>query len=238
MRISMLQLLALASLALTCGRGALAQAPPTIDAELRKYGIVATQPSLRSALRDERPNVRGLAAGQLASMNDTASIPLIENALQIEKDSMIRFDFASALLSLHSQVGNKTLLSICADKSLSQEHRLDAASRLVDAGDPGCLSSVGTILRQASDSANKASALLILTRVKPIPVSLLPEIHNSLRASLRDPDSAVRQYSSQCIAALGDKSAKPDLQAAIAKEPDKLTRQRMEESLQALEATR
>ena len=63
----------------------------------------------------------------------------------------------------------------------------------------------------------------------------MPRIHNALLASLQDPDSAVRQYASTCIAALGDKSAAPNLQTAIANESDDLTREHMQKSLKSLE---
>ena len=232
MRIALLHLLALTVLS---GRFCIAQAPPAIEAELNNYRVPITQQALRLALKDNRPQVRGLAAGELAEMKDMASIPLIVKALDGEKDPLVKFNMATALLSLNSQTGNRVLSHICDDASLPEGQRLDAASRLVDAGDASCLHSVENILRKTTDPSNKVQALLTMSRVKVIPASLLPRIHDTLLASLQDPVSTVRQYASQCIAALDVKGAVPNLQVAIAKESDELTRERMEESLRTLE---
>jgi hypothetical protein len=78
-----------------------------------------------------------------------------------------------------------------------------------------------------------ASALHMLARVKVIPASLVPRIHNALLVSLQDPDSAVRQYAGQWIAALVDNAAAPNLETAITNESDELVRH-MEESLETL----
>lgn len=83
---------------------------------------------------------------------------------------------------------------------------------------------------------DSACALLDLARVKVIPAALAPRIHNTLIASLRDPVPAVRQYASECIATLGDKTAARNLQTAIGNELDEMTRARMEEALKALES--
>ena len=144
---------------------------------------------------------------------------------------------AIALVSLNSQVGNRVLLHVCDETSLAEGLRLRAASSLIDSGDSRCLSSVENILRKTTDPSIKTAALLDLARVRRlIPAALAPRIHNTLLASLQDPLSAVRQYASECIATLGDKTAAPDLQTAIANESDELTRAHMEEALRALES--
>jgi HEAT repeat protein len=227
-----LVLIVLASVVLCLSAGA--QAPPTIEAELTKYKVPLTQLALQSALKDNRPEVRGLAASELSAMKDTSSVPLIVEAMESEKNSVVKFNMAAALVSLNSQAGNTVLSHICGDASLPEGFRLEAAARLVDANDLSCLSSVDDILRKAADPSNKASALHILARVKVIPASLVPRIHNALLVSLQDPDSAVRQYAAQCIAALVDNAAAPNLETAITNESDELTRRHMEESLETL----
>ena len=81
-----------------------AQAPPTVESELRRYRIPTTQQGLQAALKDGRPEVRGLAASELASLKSTPSIPLIAEALEREKDQQARFNIASALVWLSSPV--------------------------------------------------------------------------------------------------------------------------------------
>ena len=237
MRRAILPVFGLAVLAsgLLGGFRCVAQAPPTIEAELARYGVPLTPESLHSALTDRRAAVRGLAASELAEMRDAASVPLIAKALEEEKNAQVKFNMAAALLSFHSAAGAEVLSHVCNDKSEPEGHRLDAASRLVDSGDFQCLSSVLDILQETTDSSVKGSALLIIAHVKPVPASLIASVHVALVTSLQDNNSAVRYDASKCIAAVGDKAAIPNLQAAIANESDESTRKFMEESLTVLE---
>jgi HEAT repeat protein len=213
----------------------IAQAPPTIEAALHKYGVSTTRLALQSALTDNRPEVRSLAAGELAEMKDSASIPLMVEVLQQEKDTLVRLNMAGSLLSLGSPVGKRVLLNLCNDTLLSESRRLEAGSRLVDVGDTGCLSSVESILAKTGDAPIKVSALLVLARVKVVPGSLAATTHQLLVKTLQDGSSTVRQYSSECLVALGDKAASPNLKAAIGVESDPLTKQHMEAALDLLE---
>jgi HEAT repeat protein len=237
MRVAMIHLLVLAVLVsvVPCSRICVAQAPPTIEEELNKYGVPLTLASLRAALKDRRAVVRHLAAFELAMMRDTESVPLIVGALEAEKDENARFNMAAALVLLHSQVGNTELLRFCDDASVREDTRLNAALRLVEAGDLSCLSSVENILSQTSLLSMRIWALQILRQAKVIPASLLPRVHRSLLASLQDPDSDVRFEASRCIAAIGDKNAAPSLRTAIGKESDAQARAQMEKALEALE---
>lgn len=214
-----------------------AQAPPTTEAELRKYRIPATRAALQSALRDDRPEVRSLAAGELASLKDTISTDLIVKALETEKDPVVQFNMALSLLSLEPPVARQYLSKICSDASLPEQRRLDAASRLVDVGDMYCLPFLETVLAETANPSDKSSALLTLARVRPVPGSLVPQIHAALLASLRDRDPSVREYAGRCIAALGDKAATADLRAAIARESDQLVLERMKDFLKELEGS-
>lgn len=125
---SMSYFLAIAVLVLTTvSRDCVAQAPPTIEFELNKYGVPATQMGLQSALTDHRPEVRGLAASKLAAMEDTASVPLLVKALEREKYPLVRISLAIALISLNSQVGTRALLRACNETSLPEGLRLRSA---------------------------------------------------------------------------------------------------------------
>lgn len=210
------------------------QAPPTIESELSKYKIQITPSSLRSALKDNRAKVRGLAASELGSMRNEASVVPITKALTEERDPEARFDMASALVLLDSKVGNRVLTQVCDDTSLPQDRRLQAASRLVDAGDLSCLSSVTNVLETTTDPSNKISALLTLKRIGAVPASIGPEIQKTLLASLRDRAPSVRQFAADCIAALDSSAAVPALEGAVSAEPDETTRAHMEELLKTL----
>jgi HEAT repeat protein len=214
------------------------QAPPTIESELTKYKIQITPTSLRAALKDNRAKIRGMAASELGSMRNAASVAPIMKALIAERDPEARFDMASALVLLDSKVGNKALTQVCDDTSLPGERRLQAASRLVDAGDLSCLSSVTNVLGDTADPSNKISALLILKRTRAVPASIAPEIQRTLLASLRDRAPSVRQFAADCIAALDGNAAVPALEGAISAEADDTTRAHMEDLLRVLRGGR
>jgi HEAT repeat protein len=213
----------------------LAQAPPSIEAELNRYGIPLTQGSLRAALQDGRPSVRSLAAGELAAMNDTASAPQIVNALLKEHDPQVELNMATALLTLGSEDGKKVLLRLCDDSGVPADLRLNAALRIMDSGDTDCLRSVLDTLRETTNPSIKTSALLALRHLNQMPASLSLELNAVLQESLRDEDATVRFYASECIAALGDKDAIPSLKSALASETDPSTQQKMREALRSLQ---
>jgi HEAT repeat protein len=201
--------------------------------ELHKYGI--SQGSLRAALRDPRPQVRSLAAGEIAQKRDFDSIAAIEQVLKIEKNGLARFNMASALVELKSSVGNDALGHICEDASVSDGLRLQAASRLMDANDERCLTQVANILKESREPSGKISALLTLSKAGSRSQSLTSSIHPTLISNLKDIDPAVRQYAGQCIAAMNDQAAVPYLKTAIKNESDPLTKDRMQNSLDALD---
>jgi HEAT repeat protein len=177
-----------------------------------------------------------LAAGELAELKDEPSIPLIEKAMKAEQDPQVKFNMATSLLSLNSRAGVGALSAICADTSLRQDLRLDAASKLAERGDYSCLSATAAILRTATVPAMKIYALEIIARVKALPASVAPEIHQALLKSLRDQYPPVRRAAARCIAGIKDKPAAPDLRAAISMETDEPTRTHMQESLSVLES--
>jgi HEAT repeat protein len=215
-----------------------AQGPPTIEAELSRYGIPLTESGLRAALRDPRPQVRSLAAGELSERKDVQSLVAIEQALKAEKQLLVRFNMASALVTLKSDLGKNTLLQICEDSSVPEGLRLQAASRLLDVDDDRCVPQVAAMLRTTRDPSSKASALLALSRAGTLPESQIGSIHPELVSNLRDPNPAIRQYAGECIAAIDDQAAAPELKTAIAIESDPTTKDRMENSLKALECKR
>ena len=210
------------------------QAPPSVEAELLRHGIPLKQLSLQSALKDPRPEVRSLAAAELASRKDGASAPAIIAALGKERVALVAFNMASSLLELDPSVGSKYLARECNDTSRSDDLRLQAASRLVDVQNNSCTSIVESILQNTMDVSRKVSALLILARTQPVTPSFVTRLHPTLVVNLRDPDPAVRGYASRCIAAINDKSAAQDLENAIANERDSKTREQMKGALASM----
>jgi HEAT repeat protein len=213
----------------------MAQAPPTPESVLSKYGIPLTQQGLQAALKDRRPEVRGLAASELGNLRETASASLIEAAMAKEKNPNARFNMATALLRLGSEKGNIELERVCLDESGPMDHRLATAERLTDAGDFSCLPLLISILRESTDAGFKSSALLAISRIRPAPPSKYREIHDALLTNLQDPNSAVRIYAAEAIAGTKEKAAAPGLRAAIAAEQDASSREKMTSSLEALE---
>jgi len=69
----------------------------TLDNNLRQAGYTFTKESLLSALRDPRPDVRGLAAGKLSETGDAPSLNALAEALSIEGETCAHFEIGFAI---------------------------------------------------------------------------------------------------------------------------------------------
>ncbi|RZU43082.1 hypothetical protein BDD14_4702 [Edaphobacter modestus] len=74
-------------------------------------GVDASEPSLIAALKNSNPEVRSLAAAELAEKHEDLAKPAIENALSAETNTRARIDIAASLVSMSDPVGAKTGIS-------------------------------------------------------------------------------------------------------------------------------
>jgi HEAT repeat protein len=227
----------LLAFAIGSGLFGLAQAPPTGEQVLASKGIsTSSLTSLRQALQDPRPDVRGLAAGELADKKDKESIPLIKQVLAKASSAEEKQNLAQALITLGDPEGNAALKKVCEDETVREDSRIIAASSLVDAGDPGCLDVVVKILTSTDSDAIKQSTMYLLKRGPSVRADLLPDLQQGLEKALKDEVPGNRQLASECLAKFKMNSAIDSLKIAIAIEKDPDIRSQMEENLRKLES--
>lgn len=209
------------------------QAPPTFEQALAGYGVPLTRPALLQALKDRRPEVRGLAASELAQMRDTQAVPEIREALASETSEQERLALASALLTLGDSDGEKYLAKACSSSEESWFDRMYAASQLLRARKL-CVASVLKI--DPGDAVNETMTMLYyLKQANAIRPVLDSEVHRALIGALRSTSAFDRGLAAQCAAELGDKAAVPDLRRALKAESDPLAKAAIQQSVAKLE---
>jgi HEAT repeat protein len=211
------------------------QQPPSLEEALKAKGVGLSVESLRTALQDPRPEVRSLAAGELAEKKDTASLPLIRSALAKAGTPLERLNLAEALVTLGDPEGNIALRNVCEDQNLREDSRLIAANQLFQAGDDGCISAVVHILVSTNQSAIRLSAQDFLKQEKTVPSVLIPNLQVGLKRSLLDGVPEIRRSASMLIARFGLKSLMAPLKKAFSIERDPSTRSQMQADLLQLE---
>ena len=110
------------------------QAPPTFEQELTRLGISLTNPSLILALRNEKPEIRGLAAAELAEMKAVEALPDILRAANDERVELTQVNIAAAATWLGSSEGTSLLVRMCQNRGLQPYTRQNAARNAFDAG--------------------------------------------------------------------------------------------------------
>ena len=197
---------------------------------LRQHNIPLTKDALLAALRNDDPEVRGLAAGQLADERAYDVIPAIAAALEAERGRVARVNIASALIELGDERGTHALQQDCEDTSLNMQDRLQSASQLHIFHDESCWKTV-VEAAQSRDSLVRFSALTMIPYFKTP-----PELSRAfLLNGLRDQDLSVRMAASSGLINLGDVAAIPALEAAIAAETNPMLRSTMEQGVKFLQ---
>lgn len=223
--------------AVTPGAISRAQAPSTPGQILSAKGVLNTASGLRNAIQDPRPEVRGLAANEVARRNDRESIPSIVNALARSSNSLERENLAQALLTFGDPAGKAGMESVCEDRSAREDLRMIASIQLFDAGDDGCVNGVIDVLSSTSDHSIRSSAMDLLIKARP-PLSSEQRalLAAGLRNSLKDRLPAIRKKASGCIASFDVRDAKESLEDAMARETDSPALTKMQGDLRTLES--
>jgi HEAT repeat protein len=218
---------------LQCGSG---QQPPTAEQFLSQHRVGSSLNSLREALCNPDPAVRGVAAGVLAERRDVASIPLLKAALSAESVPRAKVAISNALTELDRQQGGLALIAHCNDPNAPVTTRLAAALRVLDLGRNDCLASVVNLLSSSPDAASREMGLTYLSRITRSPDDLRPTIQGILIKGLTDSAPPNREHASEALSILGDQSADSAFQSAIHVERDSHVRNRMEQDLSRLKA--
>ncbi len=224
----------LAVLFVLIAQSGMAEAPPTFTQELARLGVSLNKPSLLLALKDARPEVRGLAAAELAEMKEVDALPDILRAANDERDEQTQVNIAAAATWLGSTEGMSLLGRMCQNASLSALTRQSAASTLFDAGRYECYPGVAAMMLPASSADERIGAMYLLTQLRGRTKEQTEEVLRLTLRMLAEPDLRLRLEASQGLRFLGSPAAIAPLREAILREPEEVVRHEMQTALASL----
>jgi HEAT repeat protein len=198
---------------------------------LHAQGIDTSRISLIAALRNSDPQVRSLAALQLAQDHDTKSVHVIENALKVEKDTEARITIAGALRSLHDPNGVAYLQTMCSDTSVSINVLVRVVQDLTRYSESTalCADRVLSFLDSHNDSDSKQQVLWTLAGLYPsASPNQADRIVRLLQDLLVDQSSTVRMQAGDALVQIGSPSSMIALRSAISKEQDSQVRSHLQ----------
>ncbi len=204
-----------------------AQAPPTIEQALESHHIGTSRGALIAALRNSDPDVRGLAAMELASFHDKSAIEAIRGAVNVERSTLERSNMARALKLLGDPLGMELFRQICSDVTIRPDLRLEAADELAPTPGGECVSSVLGILASSDNSVITDASLGSLLKFDKEVVSGQPAsdaLARGLVSALSSTVADVRQKAAECISSYKVTAAASALEAATKSETDPVTR--------------
>jgi HEAT repeat protein len=209
----------------------------TVDEALQSHHIELTRPAVVKALRNQDPEVRSLAAQKLAELNATETVPAIMDSLVVEKKPAIRVNIAFALAQLGETRGFDALQDACRDPGTRPDLRVLAARYMRDLKheDATCRSALVDMLQSPADPDARAQAASLLPRFQDLSPQESQKILQGVLKALEAPEPAVRLAASHALNEMGNKSAIPDLQKAVANEQDKSVRSQLQTDLQELQ---
>lgn len=231
---SLLCLICVLIASLVTYRRALADRLPTIAEKLRQHHIDLSKGSLISALLNTDPEVRYLAAEQLAEDKATDAVPELERALQSEQVPATKVNIAFSLALLHDNLGLETLKSVCTDSRFPGYLRLRAASYTLKLKNDGCVNTILHDLESSKDAQTRIGALSLATQLAQLSNNHLQTIYPFILAALDDATPAVRLSASDSLATIGNPAAIPYLEHAITIEEDQTIRAEMQDNLNRL----
>jgi HEAT repeat protein len=205
---------------------------------LKRYQIAITERALISALFNDSPVVRSLAAEVLAKRWPKTSRQPIEQALEREMDDSTRIRMAYFLAEIGDDAGRQVLIGECHRVGAWGSMRIFAARELATLNDDSCIDAVIDVLRSPTDPLD--------TNAKYEAIKLIPAIigHLGQKGSdeaidlvanaLGDPAPNVRSIASGSLVRLKCVNAILKLEAAIASEEENDIRIAMENDLTQL----
>ena len=213
-----------------------AQAPPTIAASLAEKHVGTSLPELIGALRNPDPQVRSMAAMELASEGHKEEAASLRSALDRETDLNARVGIARALAVMGDSEGEKAVTDICQDKAVSSFLRIAAASSLSQPREE-CARAIASELSDPNPSADPYGSLLYLNQIAA-KMTTSPELSELLvigaRNSLKSEVPPVRQEAVKLILRYHLTRALPALREASSTEKDPNTQTVMRKAITAL----
>jgi len=207
---------------------------PTPAELLTREHVPLTRPGLLSALGSDSANIRDLAAAELAVQHAKDAVPDIYGALIVEHVPAVRVNMAYSLAQLGDPRGRNSLRDDCTTRGLRMDLRLTAASYLAQLHDASCIDTIFEALQPNVSSDVQVQALSLIPEFAKLDERIASQLNALLLRSLSAGEASVRLEASDVIRNLGDRSAIPALEAAIAGESDDEVRAVMQASLETL----
>lgn len=211
--------------------------PPAKVADvLTQHHIPLTKDALLSALHSDDPQIRELAASQLADEGYKDTIPAIVEALEAEHVPLAKVNIASSLAYLGDVRGIQALRQDCNDTSLPMAYRLTAVTYLVNYHhDESCWKTVVEGSQSRYSSGDRVQSLSLIPDFKKLSAERSAMFRALLLNGLHDEDPGVRIEAGDVLRTMGDVAAIPALEAAIAAETSPDVRSTMESELRGLQ---
>jgi HEAT repeat protein len=208
--------------------------PPPVETfadGLTRRNIPLTEPDLLSALKNPDPEIRSLAAAQLAASDDHSALKYMITAFQDERDPQVQVNIAGAASWLGSNIAIQQLKTICKDVNQPSTARLDAARYISNKQLPDCFPAVREIVQNDQDATVRALAITAAVNywgqpdgAKKIAVQALNDI-----------DAAVRITAADSLSSLRATDAIPTLKSCLQSEGDETAREHLRETLRVLQ---
>jgi HEAT repeat protein len=208
--------------------------PPPVETfadGLTRHNVPLTEPGLLAALKDPDPEIRSLAAAQLAAADDHTALKFMITAFQDERDPQVQVNIAGAATWLGSNIAIEQLKTICRDVNQPSSARLDAARYISNKQLSDCFPAVREIARNDQDAT--ARVLAITTAVNYRGQSDGAE--KIAVQALNDIDPTVRVTAADSLRSLRATDAIPALQNSLQSEGDETAREHLRETLRVLQ---
>jgi HEAT repeat protein len=208
--------------------------PPPVETfadGLTRHNIPLTEPGLLAALKDPDPEIRSLAAAQLAAADDHTALKFMITAFQDERDPQVQVNIAGAATWLGSNIAIEQLKTICRDVNQPSTTRLDAARYISNKQLSDCFPAVREIARNDQDA--NARVLAITAAVNYHGQSDGAE--KIAVQALNDIDPTVRVTAVDSLRSLRATDAIPALQSSLQSEGDETAREHLRETLRVLQ---
>jgi len=212
----------------------LAGTPPppveTFASGLERHHIDLTEPALLAALADRDPEVRSLAAAQLAAMDDHPALFQIIRALENERDPQTQVNIAGAATWLGSRRALEQLQLLCQDTNMPSTARLDAARYVSNKESAACFSAVEQIERTEQDPAIRVLAIESATDYR----GQSDKAAALATSALTDLEPSVRIAAADALRHLRATRAIPALSRALEVDGDETAREHLRETIRLL----
>jgi hypothetical protein len=205
---------------------------------LQEHNISITKQAVMAALWDNDAAVRRTASRVLLRRWPKEAVAPLQEAMLREDIALVRVGLAGDLAELGDKAGREMLMTECHNHSNWASTRILAARNLIQLHDDSCIDAVLEVLHSNSDAQDTLAKIDALNLVPSFIHHFASQEYQSVLdltvKALNDPDSGVRLTTAIILESLGDASAIPALQTALANEPDEAVRKTMLMELKGL----